>query len=272
MLTKIINEAKKNGRKALIPFLTAGFPAPEKFWQNILELDAQGADIIEIGVPFTDPVADGPVVAAASQKVLKGGVNLQWILDGLVKYRSKIKAGVVLKGYANPFLQYSLTEDKKRDFTGLMAESLTVLAQKLVEAGVNGLIVTDLPLGENDPWLSILSARNIALIPLVGPNTSTERLKTYAANYRGYVYVVSVMGTTGTRETLGLEAEETLLRVRSVFKLPIALGFGLKHPSQLASLKNQAHAPDGLVFGSALMKHLEDGLSVKDFMDIWRCN
>ena len=206
-LEQKIRDAHTAGRTALIPFVTAGFPTLDTFWGIIEELDANGADVIEIGVPFSDPVADGPVVEDASRRALEQGVSLNWIMDGLKQRAGNFKAGIVLMGYLNPFLQYGLER----------------FAADAAQAGVSGCIVPDLPLDESAPVRTTLKAHGIDLIALVGQNTSEERMREYAAVSEGYVYVVSVLGTTGARTGLPPQVEETLRRARKAFNLPLAL-------------------------------------------------
>ncbi len=252
-LEEKIRKAGEQGRSALIPFLTAGFPNREAFWNALSELDEHGADIIEIGVPFSDPVADGPVVEAASRRVLAEGVTLKEILAGLAKRKGQFSAGLVLMGYYNPFLQYGLEK----------------LARDAAEAGVHGFIVPDLPHEEDAPLRTALARHNLALIPLVGPNTVRERMELYVPGALGYVYVVSVMGVTGERRELAATVAGTMRRARSVFDLPLALGFGLSRPEQLEDLPEDAR-PDAVVFGSALLKHLDGGGSAAEFMARWK--
>ncbi|MDR3134907.1 MAG: tryptophan synthase subunit alpha [Deltaproteobacteria bacterium] len=265
VLTQAILAAKAKGRPALIPFLTAGYPCPGKFWEALAELAGSGADIIEIGVPFSDPVADGPVVAAAGLKALGDGIDVAWILGGL-KQRA-IKAPLVLMSYANPLLQHAWPmTDPKASLGDRVLESLRLLAREAKEAGLAGLIVPDVPLEESAPFQKAFSEASLDLVPLVGPNTTRERMEKYARFARGYVYVVSVLGTTGARETLPPEAIETLGRAREAFGLPLALGFGLKSPSQLKAL---GASPDAVIIGSALLKHLADGGGPREFMAPW---
>ena len=252
ILEEKIVAARKAGRMALIPFVTAGFPSRERFWGVIRELDASGADIIEIGVPFSDPVADGPVVEAASMRALESGVSLAGIMEELAAHKGEVSAGIVLMGYMNPFLQYGLER----------------FAREAAEAGVNGVIVPDLPFEEAAPMRETLRAQGLALIPLVGPNTSAERMALYAEVSEGYAYVVSVMGTTGVRNALPPEVPEVLARAHSVFRLPVALGFGLKGPAQLDAIP-EAIRPDAAVFGSSLLRHLDAGGSPQSFMEVW---
>ncbi|MDR2050821.1 MAG: tryptophan synthase subunit alpha [Deltaproteobacteria bacterium] len=249
-LRQRIEKANAEGRMARIPFLTAGFPDKERFFSALRELDGNGADIIEIGVPFSDPVADGPVVEEASRRALENGVNLPWLLESLASLSPPLKAGLVLMGYYNPFLQYGLGR----------------LAREAARAGAQGVIVPDLPLDEDSPLRDVLRPAGLNLIPLVGPNTGEKRMAAYAEKGEGYVYVVSVMGTTGARDLLPPEAESAVARARRIFPLPVALGFGLQNPAQVAGMKEK---PQAVVFGSALLRCLEQGGSVKDFMAPW---
>lgn len=252
-LEEKIRRAAAQRRAALIPFVTAGFPTVAAFWNVLEELDAGGADIIEIGVPFSDPVADGPVVEEASRRALEQGVSLNWILDGLRERRGRFKACLVLMGYYNPFLQYGLER----------------FAADAAEAGVAGCIVPDLPLEESAPLRRALDAKGVALITLVGPNTAPERMAEYASVSQGYVYVVSVLGITGARQGLPPQVADTLRRAKQSFTTPLALGFGLREPSQLAELPAEIR-PDAVVFGSALLRHLDEGGGAADFLKVWR--
>ena len=253
ILEEKIRAALSRGKRALIPFITAGYPDSTNFWPTLMELDENGADIIEIGVPFSDPVADGPVVEAASRQALAEGVNLSDLLAELMKRKGFLQAGLVLMGYYNPFLQYGLER----------------FAEDAAKAGVHGCIVPDLPLDESLPMRSALKEKGIALISLVGPNTNEERMRRYAEVSEGYVYVVSVMGVTGARKELPEELEMTLLRARACFTLPMALGFGLQDPKQLEHLLPAA-MPDAVVFGSALLRYLAEGKPAADFLARWK--
>lgn len=264
ILTEAILKAKKENRPARVPFLTAGIPGLDSFWENLTELSENGADIIEIGVPFSDPVADGPVIAAASQKALGLGVTLDWLLKGLT--RKDFKVPLVLMSYSNPLLRYAWKDRAGASLKSLIEESLSNLARDLNKAGISGVIIPDVPLDEAEPYDKALDREGIDLIALVGPNTTRERMEEYDKVAKGYVYVVSVMGVTGVREGLPREALETLKRARESFSLPLALGFGIKEPGQLKSLPFQ---PDAVIFGSALVRHLEDGKSAKEFMEPW---
>ena len=251
-LEQAVRAAQSAGRTALIPFVTAGFPTPETVWSILEELDACGADIIEIGVPFSDPVADGPVVEEASRRALEQGVTLSWLMEGLRLRAGRFRAGLVLMGYLNPFMRYGLER----------------LAEDAARAGVSGCIVPDLPLEESGPFREALAGHGLDLVALVGQNTPPERMREYAAVSKGYVYVVSVLGTTGAREGLPPQVEDTLRRAREAFGIPVALGFGLHSPCQLEAIP-AAIRPEAAVFGSALLRHLDRGGTARDFLAAW---
>ena len=250
ILTQKINQAVKSGRKALIPFVPAGFPDKQAYWDIIIELDSAGADIIEIGVPFSDPVADGPVVEKASIRSLEHGVNLSWIISGLRENRKKINAGIVLMGYFNPFLQYGL-------------EKLAIDSQ---EAGINGLIIPDIILEEARPHLALLENAGLSFVPLVGLNTPEKRMQEYSRISPAFVYLVSVMGITGTKASANRLLRTKLSQAKDSFTCPVALGFGLSSRDQLDSIGDLV---DAVVFGSALIEHLDRGRKARDFMAAW---
>lgn len=253
ILEQKIRAAREAGRTALIPFVTAGFPDEGSFWPAIQELDEGGADIIEIGIPFSDPVADGPVVEEASRRALSDGMSLARLLAELEERKDFFHCGMVLMGYYNPFMQYGPAK----------------FAVDAARAGVHGVIVPDLPYEEAGELRELLAAQGIALIALVGPNTSEERMRLYAGVSQGYVYVVSVMGITGQRDLMVPQVAATMRRARTVFSQPLALGFGLSEPAQIEDLPPDAR-PDAAVFGSALIRHLDAGGSAADFMARWK--
>ena len=199
-LQKAVERAHALGRRAVIPFITAGFPDKESFWTHLSRIDEAGADIIEIGVPFSDPVADGPVIEQASRDALARGVSLKWILDGLKARKGGFSAELVLMGYVNPFYQYGLEQ----------------LALDAEEAGVSGFIVPDMPLEESGMFREAFSPHGLTLVTLVAPNTSVERMREYKPYTSGFVYVVSVLGTTGGKANLERSVTETMRRARSV--------------------------------------------------------
>ncbi len=249
-LQEKILSARQEGRLALLPFLPAGFPSKQQFWQEIKALDDHGADIIEIGIPFSDPMADGPVVDQASQKSLSQGVNISWLLDNLKQLRSTISSEIILMGYVNPFMQYGWSN----------------LASEAEQCDISGIIVPDLPLEESMEIQNILDKKGIELIPLIGLNTSKKRMAMYAEHPRSFVYFVSVLGTTGARKDLPLELKTKLQEASEMFSCPLVLGFGISHPDQLKDLKKYVQ---GVVFGSSLIQHIEEGGHSADFMSRW---
>ena len=252
-LQEAVERAHALGRRAVIPFITAGFPDKDSFWTHLSRIDESGADIIEIGVPFSDPVADGPVIEQASRDALARGVSLKWILDGLKARKGCFSAKLVLMGYVNPFYQYGLEQ----------------LARDAEEAGVSGFIVPDMPLEESGMFREVFSPRGLTLVTLVAPNTSVERMREYKPYTSGFVYVVSVLGTTGGKANLEQSVTETMRRARSVFDVPLALGFGLEQPEQMQGLPPDT-LPDAVVFGSALLKHLDAGKPAAEFIARWK--
>ena len=246
-----IEEARKQGKVGLIPFLPAGFPDRERFWKELEQLDAAGAAVIEIGMPFSDPVADGPVVEKASLKCLDDGIDLAWIFEGLKARKGQFKAALLLMGYLNPVYQYGLD----------------AFAADCEAGGVSGLIIADMPHEESGFVREALAPRGVSLVPLVGLNTTKERMKLYADGAEGFCYFVSVLGTTGQRESLPARIKEKLAEAREVFDIPIALGFGIKRPEQVAPFEGLM---DAAVFGSALISHIEAGGSSAEFMAPWK--
>lgn len=250
ILTDRILQANTQGRKAVIPYVPAGFPTKERFWEEIAALDAGGADIIEIGVPFSDPVADGPVVEQAAMDCLAQGVTMVWIMDELARRKGQFKAGLVLMGYYNSFFQYGFER----------------LAKAGPAGGVAGLIIPDMPLEEMDHARTALAGSGVEIICLIGLNTPADRLAQYGAIAKGFVYFVSVLGTTGVRESLPAEVLAKLDEVRPFFTVPIALGFGISKPEQVEKFGDRI---DAVVVGSALVKLLRAGESAKSFMQGW---
>lgn len=252
MKDTILN-AHAQGRYALIPYITSGYPTPAAFWDKLAEIDAAGADIIELGIPFSDPVADGPVIEAASRQALADGVTLSGTIEGLRARKGQLKAKIVLMGYANPFLQYGL--DK--------------LAADCAEVGVCGFVIPDMPLEETAEFREAFDKQGLSLITLVGQNTTYERMLEYAPYTRDYVYVVSVLGTTGGTNNHVEIIADTMRRARKAFpNVPLAVGFGLHHPDQLSALPEDAR-PDAAIFGTALLRHIADDKPVADFFRPW---
>ena len=222
----------------LVPFITAGFPDRSLTLELALALEAAGAHMLEIGMPFSDPLADGPVIQQASQQALEQGATLPWILEMVADLNQTLTIPVVLMGYFNPILQ--LGEEK---FIKLAAE-----------AGVAGLIIPDLPPGLRDSFLNLAQERGISVIPLVAPNTSKSRIAMIGQQYSDLLYAVSLMGVTGSEQQDESRLASYLKRIRSATATPYMVGFGIATPDDAARIGTQA---DGIVIGSALIKRLQ---------------
>ncbi len=248
-LTLRIRETAAKGRCALIPFITAGFPDPQSFAAALAELDKGGAPVIEIGVPFSDPVADGPLVEAATLKALDDGVTLDGLLDELRRIKSSggLKAGLVLVGYYNPFFRHGLER----------------FAAEAREAGVDGCVVHDLPLDESDTFRAALAKEGIALILPMGLNIAANRLARYAAKAQGYARIAPVPGSVPPGRPLPPDLAGSFAKAKSVFSVPLALGLGEAGPEGLCAL---ASVPEAAVLESALMAHMAAGGAVAEFM------
>ncbi|MDF9407381.1 tryptophan synthase subunit alpha [Pelotomaculum isophthalicicum JI] len=234
-----LDKLRLEGKKGLITFITAGDPDLSSTVDLALRMDAAGADIIELGVPFSDPLADGPVIQQASSRALAAGTTLAKILDTVKKIKSNCRAPLVLMGYCNPFYRFGLDR--------FIAEAAS--------AGVSGLIVPDLPLEESGPLMELAIKEGLDLIPLVSPVTTDRRLSRIASKAMGFVYCVSVTGVTGARKEIGTDIESFTGRVRSHTSLPLAIGFGIADPEQGARMSRYC---DAVVVGSAIVKLIAD--------------
>jgi tryptophan synthase alpha chain len=229
---------RQGGGPALVAYLTAGFPRRESFRDHVRAL-AAAAEVIEIGVPFTDPMADGVTIQRASQAALAQGASLKWILSELEALEG-VRAPLLLMSYLNPLLAFGLEP----------------LAQRAASAGVAGFIVPDLPLEESGELRSALEARDIALVQMVTPVTGPERLGQLCAASRGFVYAVTMTGTTGKNVAVPDEVLGYLDRVRTRSPVPVCAGFGIRSRAQVERLSGHV---DGVVVGSALVEVLERG-------------
>ncbi len=252
-ITAAIGAANDAGRPALVAFLTAGFPAKESFRAN-LEAIAAAADVVEIGVPFTDPLADGVTIQHSSRVALEAGVSLEWILDEVAASKAPGSAPLLLMSYLNPLLAYGYP----------------ALAARSAEAGVSGFIVPDLPLEESGPLREELDKHALALVQLVTPVTPDERLRMLCEASSGFVYAVTVTGVTGggkAAPAAGAGVAEYLERVHQVSTLPVCAGFGIRRAEQVRELAPHA---EGLIVGSALVEALERGDDPAAFINALR--
>ncbi len=236
-LGRAFERAAAEGRAALIPYVTAGHPSPDATAPLLRMLAEEGADVIELGVPFSDPLADGPTIQRSSFDAIRQGVDLRWTLEALRAFRREHETTVILFTYLNPVLRYGVD----------------AFLRDAAEAGAQGVLLTDLPVGA-DPELEAAFAESpLDLIRLVAPTTLPARVREIAAAARGFLYYVSRTGVTGARQELasGLEAE--VAELRAATPVPVAVGFGISTPEQAATV---ARLADGVVVGSALVELL----------------
>lgn len=246
-----IQTAAAKGRPALVGYLTAGFPSRRQFKQHLAAV-AAGCDVVEIGVPFSDPMADGTTVQRASFAALADGVTLPWILDELRSVEPRHAVPILLMSYLNPLLAFGLER----------------LPSAAAGAGVSGFIVPDLPFEESGDLHQALEAEGLALVQMVTPVTPPERLKMLCREARGFVYAVTMTGTTGKSADgkfadVPLEVLEYMDRVRELATVPVCAGFGIRSARQVARF---APHVDGVVVGSALVEALERGDDVGAFL------
>ncbi len=230
---------RKEGRKAFVAFLTAGDPSLDRTVTAAVELDQAGVDVLELGVPFSDPLADGPVIQRSSERALERGTTLSTVLEAVRRIRRKSELPLLLFSYYNPLLRHGLAR----------------LAAEAREAGVDGVLVTDLPPEEAGPWLEAARPCALDTVFLAAPTSPDDRLHRVAEASRGFVYAVSRTGVTGERQALSDDARPLVERLRARTAVPVALGFGISTPEQVAQAGAVA---DGVVVGSALVRFLED--------------
>ncbi len=238
-ITAAIRAANARGEPALVAYLTAGFPSRERFLEDLRQV-AEGADVVEIGVPFSDPMADGVTIQRSSRVALSQGVSLGWILGELERMTPRPRAPLLLMSYLNPLLAFGADR----------------LAETARRAGVGGFIVPDLPFDEGEPMRAAFAARGLALVRMVTPVTQPERLRRICADSQGFVYAVTMTGTTGKHVAVPQEVTQYLDAVRALSPVPVCAGFGIRGREQLERLRGHV---DGVVIGSALVETLERG-------------
>jgi tryptophan synthase alpha chain len=230
---------KRENRPAFVAFLTAGDPSLDHTVRVAGELEKAGVDVLELGVPFSDPLADGPVIQRASERALGRGVTLPRVIDTVQRIRETSRLPLLLFSYFNPLLQYGLER----------------LARDAKQAGVDGVLVTDLPPEEAGEWIAAARAQDLDTVFLAAPTSPDVRLRRVAEASRGFVYAISRMGVTGERQSLSTDARPLVERLRVLTQVPVALGFGLSTPEQV---RDAAAVADGVVVGSALVRFLEE--------------
>lgn len=232
------NQLHKQGDKALVTFITAGDPDLATTAALLPRMAEAGADIIELGIPFSDPMADGPTIQRASERALAGGVTLEAVMSMVSKVRDQVSAPIVLMGYSNPIYSYGWQR----------------FAEDAVKAGIDGLLLVDLPPEEAGELLPAAKAAGLEVIFLLTPTSDDTRIKQVSRYGSGFLYYVTVTGVTGARQSVSNSLEDELKAVRNTIKLPVVAGFGISTPEQAAQV---AAAADGVVVGSAIVKLFE---------------
>ena len=236
-ITRRFDALKKASRRALVCYVTAGHPDVDRSLETLRALEEGGADIVELGVPFSDPIADGPIIQASSQQALEKGMTYDGVLAIIAQARLSVP--VVLFSYLNPILAAG-------------AEALS----RAAAAGASGILITDIPVGADPAREEWLGSSPLAFIRLVAPTTPRERMAEIARHGSGFVYLISRLGVTGVQETTERSLPDTIRRLRSTTTLPICVGFGISTPAQARSVGDLA---DGVVVGSALVRAAESG-------------
>ena len=240
-------ELKAKGQKALIVYLTCGFPELSITEKLVLELEGRGVDIIELGIPFSDPLADGPIIQAASEDALKKKVHLPAIFSLVKSLRKKTQIPLCLMGYYNPIFSYGQVR----------------FVSEAVQAGADGIIIPDLP-PEEDSWLlSLAGKQGLKTIFFLSPTSSPERIKYISKVSSGFIYYVSLTGVTGARENLSVDLRQNILKIKKYTQKPLCVGFGISQARHIAQVFKIA---DGAIVGSAVIRVIRDNLGKKDLV------
>lgn len=246
-ISKVFQRLSTNNEKALIPYITAGDPSLELTKKLVFQLEKSGADIIELGIPFSDPMADGPTIQRASERALANNVSLRDVLDLTSEIRMHTEIPIILFGYYNPFFTYG-AEKFSRDAK---------------EAGVDGVLIVDLPPEEVDELKVYVDKDSLDIIFLIAPTSNEERIKLITKKASGFIYYVSVTGVTGARTSLDNHIEEYVAKVKELTDLPVGVGFGISTPEQARTVAIWA---DGVIVGSAIVKIIEENLNSPDML------
>jgi tryptophan synthase alpha chain len=238
-IAQTFERLQAEGGTALIAYLTAGDPAPERTAALALAMERGGADILELGVPFSDPIADGPVIQRASERALKAGTTLEKVLEIASDIRAKSDIPIILFSYLNPLMRYGFDR----------------LAEEAARRGVDGVLLTDVSVGEAEAPVEALRKQGLATVFLAAPTSTAERLKLVAEYTSGFVYVVSRTGVTGERDSVLASVRPLVESLRAYTRLPIAVGFGVSKPEHAAQIAEYA---DGVVVGSAFVRLIEE--------------
>jgi tryptophan synthase alpha chain len=240
-IDKKFQELRFHKKKAFIAYICAGDPSMEMTAKLVMGFDKAGVDIIELGMPFSDPLADGPTIQKASQRALKNKVNIKGIFDLVTRLRKKTDIPIVLMGYYNPVYSYGVLNFIKH----------------ATQSGVDGVIIPDLAAEEAKEFVAISRQYDLSTIFLITPTSPDKRLKLLAYQSTGFIYYVPVTGVTGTRESMARGTRKHMQKIKKVTKKPVCIGFGVSTPAQAKALAGYA---DGVIIGSAIIKIIEKNL------------
>lgn len=246
-------ELRKSGDGALVAFITGGDPNIEVTIRGVLELADAGVDVVEIGIPFSDPLADGPVIQASSERALAAGTTIEALLSAVSEIRERTEMPIIFMSYFNPVLQYGLER----------------FASDCASVGIDGALITDLPPEEADEWLEAARRHSLETVFLLAPTSTDERIKKVVQVSSGFIYCVSRTGITGERENIPEDLKELIQRIRRFTDKPISVGFGISNPEHVRAVLTQTEA-DGAVVGSAIVRRLHEWLSSNSEANAWR--
>jgi tryptophan synthase alpha chain len=255
-LRGVFERLARAGRRALIPFVMGGDPSLAMTAHLMLALEDAGADIIEVGVPFSDPLADGPVIQAAAGRALARGVTPAAVLDAVASVRHRLQVPLVLLSYWNPIVQFGAPPHGHApgQLTDGIRASVRTFVRTATAGGVSGVIVPDLPVEESRLLRAAARPGGLAVVCLAAPTSPPERLARIAQASTGFIYYVSVTGTTGARAALPADLVRGVRRLKRLTRLPVCVGFGISTPAQAARV---ARVADGVIIGSALIQAIE---------------
>ena len=234
-------ELQNNNKKAFMPYICAGDPTLDLSRKLLLTLEKAGADLIEFGIPFSDPIADGPIIQKASERSLCNGTSVDQVLNLVLNLRNETDIPITLMGYYNPIFQMGVD----------------TFCERAMNVGVDGIIIPDLPPEEAEPLLEAVSGCDLATIFLVAPTSTYKRIVKIAELSKGFIYCVSVTGVTGVRDVISVEVRSMVAEIRKHTEKPICVGFGVSTPDQAQQL---AQIADGVIVGSAIVKIIEENL------------
>jgi len=245
-ISRLFKRLKSSGRAGLIGYITAGDPCPDATPELVLALERGGCDLIELGVPFSDPIADGPVIQRAADRALRAGTTLRGVLEIARKIREHSEIPLLLFTYLNPMLRYGLD----------------ALGRDAAAAGIDGCLITDLSVEEAGPYVDAMRAHGLDTVFLAAPTSTRRRLELVAKYSTGFIYLVSRTGVTGERTTMSDSVAPLVELMRVITDLPLAVGFGISKPEQVRAVASVA---DAAVVGSAIVRAVEQKVPLEDF-------